>query len=77
MLIGLVLLHSPLPTFLIFSPLPLSPARTRVCKADLHILNQGSEKLMDTEIAGSIEGLGAKSLFFVADSAGWVEFGLV
>lgn len=39
MLIGLVLLHSHL------SPLALSPARAGVCRADLDILNQGSENL--------------------------------
>lgn len=45
MLIGLVLLHSPLLTFLIFSALALSPARAGVCRTDLHILNQGGENL--------------------------------
>lgn len=35
MLIGLVLLHSPLLTFLIFSPLALSPARAGVCRTSL------------------------------------------
>lgn len=32
---------------------------------------------MGTEIPESIDGFWAKSLFFVADSAGWVCFGLV